>query len=138
MNSWVIPFGRSRGRPLAAFLLVTLLLSFFLGALPQAALAADPVTAITGDIGGAADKIEIPDNWNGTLVLYSHGYVAPGSSNPARDVGDPLTGAYLLSQGYALAGSSYSATGWALQQAFNDQIALLDFFKSKYGQPKRT
>lgn len=138
MNSWVIPFGRSRGRPLAAFLLVTLLLSFFLGALPQAALAADPVTAITGDIGGAAYKIEKPDNWNGTLVLYSHGYVAPGSSNPARDVGDPLTGAYLLSQGYALAGSSYSATGWALQQAFNDQIALLDFFKSKYGQPKRT
>jgi pimeloyl-ACP methyl ester carboxylesterase len=44
----------------------------------------------------------------------------------------------LLSQGYALAGSAYSRTGWALEQAFNDQIALLDFFDTKFAHPKRT
>src|SRR5215470_953137 len=60
--------------------------------------------ALTGSIGGAAYKIEVPANWNGTLVLYSHGYVTPGSPNPATDVGDPVTGGWLLANGYALAG----------------------------------
>ena len=27
--------------------------------------------------------IEVPENWNGTLFLYSHGYVFPGDPNPA-------------------------------------------------------
>jgi pimeloyl-ACP methyl ester carboxylesterase len=43
-----------------------------------------------------------------------------------------------LQQGYALAGSSYSQNGWALQQAFNDQIALLDHFDATCGTPTRT
>ena len=94
-------------------------------------------TLMTGSIGGAAYRIEVPAQWNGTLVLYSHGYVFPGSKNPAQDAGDPATAAVLLSQGYALAGSSYSATGWALQQAFHDQIALLDFFNANVGHPTR-
>lgn len=67
---------------------------------------------------GATFLIEVPPNWNGTVVLYSHGYVVPGSPNPATDVGDPVTRDFLLSNGYALAGSSYATTGWALQQAF--------------------
>jgi pimeloyl-ACP methyl ester carboxylesterase len=95
-------------------------------------------SALTGTIGGANYKIEVPANWNGTLALYSHGYVFPGPLIAAPDVGDPLTGAALLSQGYALAGSSYSQNGWALQQAFQDQIALLDFFDQTCGQPTRT
>ncbi|HEX6778440.1 MAG TPA: prolyl oligopeptidase family serine peptidase, partial [Ktedonobacterales bacterium] len=95
-------------------------------------------SALTGSIDGANYKIEVPANWNGTLVLYSHGYVFPGNPLVATDVGDPLTGGALLSQGYALAGSSYSAEGWALQQAFQDQIALLNFFDQTCGQPTRT
>jgi pimeloyl-ACP methyl ester carboxylesterase len=82
--------------------------------------------------------IQVPSNWNGTLVLYSHGYVVPGSSNPAADVGDPITGAYLLANGYALAGSSYATTGWAFQQAVPDQIEVLDTFKTLVGAPSRT
>jgi pimeloyl-ACP methyl ester carboxylesterase len=87
---------------------------------------------------GASYIFSVPPNWNGTLVLYSHGYVFPGQPNPARDAGDPATEAALLQQGYALAGSAYSATGWALQQAFQDQIALLDFFGATCGHPTRT
>ncbi len=87
---------------------------------------------------GAHYLIEVPSNWNGTLVLYSHGYVFPGQPNPALDAGDPLTEAALLNQGYALAGSAYSTAGWALQQAFQDQIALLNFFDATCGQPLRT
>ncbi|MGA8736170.1 MAG: prolyl oligopeptidase family serine peptidase [Terriglobales bacterium] len=87
---------------------------------------------------GAIYLIQVPSNWNGTLVLYSHGYVVPGSSNPAEDVGDPITGAYLLSNGYALGGSSYATTGWAFQQAVPDQIEVLDTFKTLVGAPSRT
>src|SRR5277367_1797971 len=62
---------------------------------------------ITGTLpDGATYVIDVPAVWNGTLLLYSHGYVTPGSSNPAEDVGDPLTGGYMLATGYALAGSS--------------------------------
>ena len=87
---------------------------------------------------GATYLMQVPSNWNGTLVLYSHGYVVPGSSNPATDVGDPITGAYLLANGYALAGSSYATTGWAFQQAVPDQIKVLDTFKTLVGAPSRT
>ena len=95
---------------------------------------------LQGSIDGANYTISVPSNWNGTLVLYSHGYVFPNQSllNPAPDAGDALTRAALLQQGYALAGSSYSQNGWALQQAFHDQIALLDFFDATCGHPTRT
>jgi len=87
---------------------------------------------------GATYLIEVPANWNGTLFLYSHGYVTPGSPNPATDVGDPITGAAMLAQGFALAGSSYASTGWAIQQALPDQISTLNIFDSQVGHPKRT
>ncbi|HEV2034341.1 MAG TPA: prolyl oligopeptidase family serine peptidase [Candidatus Dormibacteraeota bacterium] len=106
-------------------------------ATPTTAYAAFPVHA-TGTIDGAAFLIDIPAHWNGTLLLYSHGYVAPGKPNPAQDAGDPGTSAFLLGNGYALAGSSYSQTGWALQQAFHDQMALLEYFQDTYGKPTRT
>jgi len=93
---------------------------------------------LQGSIGGANYIIKTPSNWNGTLVLYSHGYVFAGSPLVAQDAGDPLTEAALLQQGYALAGSSYSQNGWALAQAFHDQIALLAFFNATCGHPVRT
>src|SRR5947209_813077 len=93
---------------------------------------------LQGNIDGANYIISVPSNWNGTLVLYSHGYVFPGNPLVAHDAGDALTRAALLQQGYALAGSSYSQNGWALQQAFHDQIALLDFFNTTCGHPTRT
>jgi pimeloyl-ACP methyl ester carboxylesterase len=98
------------------------------------------VTTVNGTLpDGATFKIQCPAGaWNGTLFLYSHGYVVPGSSNPAMDVGDPVTGSYMLGHGFALAGSSYATTGWALQQALPDQISTLDTFAAKYGKPSRT
>jgi homoserine acetyltransferase len=87
---------------------------------------------------GATYEIQVPANWNCTLFLYSHGYVVPGSANPAQDVGDPVTGAWLLGHGYALAGSSYASTGWAIQQALTDQITTLNVFDQQVGTPTRT
>ncbi len=97
-------------------------------------------TTLTGTLPDrAAWKIQCPAGaWNGTLFLYSHGYVVPGTNNPAQDVGDPVTGAWMLSHGFALAGSSYATTGWAIQQALPDQISTLDVFGATYGPPART
>jgi len=87
---------------------------------------------------GATFLIEVPANWNGTLFLYSHGYVPPGNLNPAMDVGDNATRFFMLASGFALAGSSYATTGWAIQQALPDQIAVLDLFTQAVGKPTRT
>ncbi len=92
---------------------------------------------------GATFLIEVPANWNCILFLYSHGYVPPNNlppsiGNPARDIGDPFTRAFMLSRGFALAGSSYAHTGWAIQEALLDQIAVLDLFKQMEGTPSHT
>jgi len=98
------------------------------------------VTTVNGTLAdGATYLIQCPPGaWNGTLYLYSHGYVTPGGSNPAQDVGDPVTRAWMLGHGYALAGSSYASTGWAIAQALPDQVNTLNAFHSLYGQPKTT
>lgn len=95
-------------------------------------------TTLQGTLDGANYLIQVPANWHGTLLLYSHGYAFVGGPLRAQDASDPVTGAALLQQGYALAGSSYSQNGWALQQAFHDQITLLNFFDATCGQPVRT
>jgi pimeloyl-ACP methyl ester carboxylesterase len=87
-------------------------------------------------IGGAAYRIEVPVGWNGTLFLYSHGYVAPGAANPAVDAPGAAS-SWLLAQHYAIAGSSYTSTGWALEDALHDQVALLDRFAQLVARPAR-
>lgn len=72
---------------------------------------------------GATWIADVPANWNGTLLLYSHGY---GPLN-AADAPDPTTQQALLGMGYALAGSSYDPHGswWALDSAVRDQFETL-------------
>jgi len=106
--------------------------------LGSSAPASASVATETGTIDGANFIIQVPSDWNGTLVLYSHGYVVPGNPLVATDAGDPVTGNWLLSNHYAIAGSSYSTNGWAVQQAFHDQIALLDHFKGEHPGLRRT
>jgi pimeloyl-ACP methyl ester carboxylesterase len=120
-------------KPRAPLFAIVLIL---FAALSQSAAAQQHITGTLPD--GATYVMDVPASWNGTLLLYSHGYVAPGASNPAEDVGDPLTGSYLLSAGYALAGSSYASTGWAVEQAVPDQIATLQAFVKAVGNPTTT
>jgi len=134
-----------RSRKLAGLALVAALATGGLTASTTAASASacggsGTVTTVNGTLSdGATYLIQCPAGaWNGTLYLYSHGYVTPGAANPAQDVGDSVTGAWMLANGYALAGSSYSTTGWAIAQALPDQISTLNAFGSTYGQPKTT
>src|SRR5260370_9080838 len=100
------------------------------------------VTTINGTLPNrkATYLIEVPANWNGTLFLYSHGYVPPGSTNPARDVaqGDLATRFFMLSSGFALAGSAYATTGWAIHEAIPDQDAVFDLFNLRVLDPTQT
>ncbi len=84
--------------------------------------------------------METPEHWNGTLVLYSHGYYPPGFQVPGIPVTNrPETAAWLLEHGYALAASEFTGrTGYLVEQGLHDQIALLDWFAEHVGQPQRT
>ncbi len=133
----------SRSRRSPRLLFVGVLLAAIVGLVTVlvSAASAGPNTVAThnGTLpDGATYEIQVPSDWNGTLFLYSHGYVVPGSANPAQDVGDPITGQWLLDHGYALAGSSYASTGWAIQQALPDQIETLNVFDQTVGHPKQT
>ena len=122
----------------SGLVLLVVLLAMGLGSLPVAH-AQVTTTTHTGTLAdGATWQIRVPADWNGTLLLYSHGYRAPGSPNPAQDVSDPVTGGWLLDHGFALAGSSYASTGWAVKEALADQTAVLDEFEARVGRPRQT
>jgi pimeloyl-ACP methyl ester carboxylesterase len=78
---------------------------------------------------------DVPAPWNGTILLYSHGY-APNPANPPRNAPDPATAEALLARGYALAGSSYSRPGWALGTAARDQLDTLRAVTGLTGAPR--
>jgi pimeloyl-ACP methyl ester carboxylesterase len=125
---------------ITAMTLFAALAALLLLGMSASAQAVRGVTTYNGTFSdGATYLIEVPRNWNGTLLLYSHGYPFPDDPNPATDGGeDPLLRFYLLTHGYALAGSSYASLGWAVHEALPDQIAVLDTFNSLVGQPDRT
>ncbi len=87
---------------------------------------------------GATYVMDVPADWNGTVLLFSHGFRPPGAPNPAQNVTDPATRALLFKDGYALAGSSYATTGWAVEHAVPDQLATLDAFTERFGAARRT
>ena len=107
--------------------LVSLLASMVIVAGLAAAPAA-PATTSTSHSGATSDGgswvADVPSPWNGTLLLYSHGFGPP----QAADAPDPSTKQALLDRGYALVGSSYDPAGswWALGSALRDQFEALD------------
>ena len=83
--------------------------------------------ACTGTMDGAKYEIVMPAKWNGTLLLYSHGYrqagpappdfarsTPPPSPRPAGARAQKEVGQALLDKGYAIAGSAYASNGWAV------------------------
>ena len=114
------------------------LLSAFLAcaALCAAAPKGEPKVEI-GEINGAKFRIDIPENWNGGLVMYCHGY-GPLRRSATRKASCLRVLAVFTEQGYALAQSGYAAGGWAIQEAVQDTEALRRYFIAQYGQPKET
>ena len=106
-----------------------------LGASGADAATAPASTHYTGSLADGASWIaDVPASWNGTIILFSHGF----GPLAAQDAPDPATQADLLNLGYALAGSSYSGSSWwALASATRDQFASLAAVEHTVGRPRR-
>ncbi len=88
-----------------------------------------------GRLGGTVFQIEMPDRWNGRLVLWMHGFEEFRSE---ASVGAPDIRAYLIAEGYAWGSSSFSGTGWIPGRAADETAALWDHFTAMHGRPQRT
>jgi len=90
--------------------------------------------AFFGRYDGGIYKIEIPDTWNGELVLYAHGYVASSGANGLNlRVGNSPIREHLVQHGYAWAASSYRCNGYVPGQGLLDTMALTDLFTKANG-----
>lgn len=90
-----------------------------------------------GELNGAKYRIDVPENWNGGLVVYCHGYAtAPGAFKEGTKL--PPVLAVFTEAGYAVAQSGYAAGGWAIQEAVTDTEALRRYFSQKFGAPKES
>ena len=99
--------------------------------------------------------MKVPGNFNGTVVLYSHGYrpnvnvpvgipgyggyVVNNTPQPGPLVGgkDPAVITYLLSNGYAVAGSGFARQGWNAHSAIMTNVELIGAFKAQFPTTKR-
>ncbi len=88
-----------------------------------------------GRLGGAVYQIEVPDNWNGRLVLDMHGFE---ELRPEASVSPPDIRTYLILHGYAWGASSFSSTSSIPGRAADETAALWDYFTQKYGRPAWT
>lgn len=102
---------------------------------PVIAQADDTARVIEGQLpGGARWKALVPANFNGHLLLWSHGY------SPRIDPPEPAPAEYrdqLLQRGYALLASDFGADGWSLEQAVPAQRAAVLAFSAREGKPQR-
>jgi pimeloyl-ACP methyl ester carboxylesterase len=136
-----------------SLLAVSALVSIAFTAMPSVARAADPacdtasfVTTCQGATSdGAAYVMQVPANFNGILMLYSHGYRYPVNI----PVGIPLVGGYtvdkvpeqgpnavvvrtLLGQGYGLAGSAFPIQGWNAGAGVASDVELIGLFRKQF------
>ncbi len=99
---------------------------------------------LSGEINGAPYRLIVPPQWNGTLLVFAHGYRDkadhPGEvDNRTADLAPSAAlVAPLLAQGYALAGSAYKQNGWAIEDGIQDIKDLTMFFRNTVGKPDRT
>jgi pimeloyl-ACP methyl ester carboxylesterase len=103
--------------------------------LPFDALPGTATTRYWGVHNGAGYRVEVPQHWNGELVLYAHGYRGTGLE---LTVSNPSIRAYFVRHGYAWAASSYRTNGYDVKQGVQDTHALGTFFHGLVGEPDRT
>jgi hypothetical protein len=87
-----------------------------------------------GVIGGAGYRIEVPDNWNGQLVVWAHGFAGTGLELTVDN--HPLR-ALLIPLGYAWAASSYARNDYDIWNGVHDTHTLVKSFNGLVGDPSR-
>ena len=91
--------------------------------------------AIYGDYSGGVYEVEVPDNWNGDIVYFAHGF---RGNQPQLVVQAPPIREHLIANGYAWAASSYSKNGYEPGAGTRDTYALRDIVEHKLGTPKHS
>src|SRR5215470_17715957 len=91
--------------------------------LPFPALSGQTTTRYWGIHDGAGYRIEVPDNWNGDLVLYAHGFRGTGLE---LTITNPRIRKWLIDHGYDV------------KQGVKDTHALGTLFHGLVGNPVRT
>lgn len=95
---------------------------------------------LSGEIEGAPFRIQVPERWNGTLIVFVHGYRDkadhPGEVDD-RSADDPQA-QQVLALGYALASSALRDNGWAVREGVLDVKYLTRFFRENVATPERT
>jgi len=89
-----------------------------------------------GAINGARYLICIPDNWNGGLIMYAHGYEEIGEEIEVYEAEMNEFIEIFSSRGFAFAESSYKRQGLVIKDGIEDTEALRSYFEIKYGKPK--
>ncbi|MFC0272754.1 hypothetical protein ACFFIX_15060 [Metabacillus herbersteinensis] len=84
---------------------------------------------------GAGYRIEVPENWNGELLLYAHGYRGTGLE---LTVSNPSIREHYIKNGYAWAASSYRTNGYDVAQGVKDTHTLGTLFNGIAGNPTKT
>lgn len=96
------------------------------------------VVTATGSLpSGGTYLVEMPSRWNGTLYVYSPGYIGSAGQPPRTGPNDTAR-EWLLEHGYALAGAQPVGTGWAVEEIMPDAVATVDVVRSRFGAPRRT
>ncbi len=94
---------------------------------------------ITGETGpGSLYGINMPVNWNGSVVYYAHGFVdvaAPVALPTTQDQFGTVRDA-LGALGYAVAYSSFSSNGYAFAEGLRRTHQLAGLFRSQFGKPQ--
>ena len=92
---------------------------------------------VDGRLGpGALYRMVRPANWNGTLLLYAHGFVPASEPVGLPSDAEVLVGLF-VPRGFAVAFSSFSQNGWAVKDGAQRTQQLLGIFTSKFGSPYR-
>jgi len=91
-------------------------------------------TAHWGTHKRAGFRAEVPDDWNGSLVVWAHGFRGTGLELTVDN--HPLR-ALLIPLGFAWASSSYSRNGWDVKAGVQDTHALVKRFDELVGHPQR-
>jgi len=135
-------------KPVSQVLRLTLVVVVLLGSLPASpALAVSTRSFCEPDgqqASGAFYRICMPEpgRWNGDLVLYAHGYIAP--NKPVQIPEDQLVlpdgssiPEIITGLGFAFATTSYSTNGLAIREGIEDLLSLVDIFAATHEQPRR-
>jgi hypothetical protein len=128
-------------RQLVRVLVVAVALAVVGSSKPAGAATPGPCVT-TGLQSGASTLICIPaEGWNGQLLVFAHGYVAPGLPLDFYNItlldGTPLP-TLVQSLGFAFATTTYRRNGLAILEGEDDIRQLVTEFKNTYSEPLRT